>query len=217
MMVQDEQENAQQEESRSAIVDCDTQQEVEPGAAPRDREAGSAGQVGSNASSVVYFIRSPDGAFVKIGFTSRCVRHRVSQIACKLPGIQLLGYVAGDRERERMFHTALAPARERGEWFRHTPFVAQFIGRLKLLQLPTVAEKKQEQHGTVNLSREYFRQQGSRGLLNRYAAPGLVEVFTNRRLPMFCRELKIKHHPDRQGGSHETFVAIGQAEEVLCG
>jgi hypothetical protein len=31
-----------------------------------------------------------------------------------------------------------------------------------------------------------------------------------------CRELKIKHHPDREGGSHETFVAIGQAEEVLC-
>ena len=31
-----------------------------------------------------------------------------------------------------------------------------------------------------------------------------------------CRAMKIKHHPDR-GGSHETFVRIGQAEEVLCG
>ncbi len=31
-----------------------------------------------------------------------------------------------------------------------------------------------------------------------------------------CRSLRIKHHPDRAGGSHETFVAIGQAEEVLC-
>jgi hypothetical protein len=31
-----------------------------------------------------------------------------------------------------------------------------------------------------------------------------------------CRALKIRYHPDREGGSHETFVAIGQAEEVLC-
>jgi curved DNA-binding protein CbpA len=31
-----------------------------------------------------------------------------------------------------------------------------------------------------------------------------------------CRKLKIAWHPDRTGGSHETFVAIGQAEEVLC-
>jgi hypothetical protein len=31
-----------------------------------------------------------------------------------------------------------------------------------------------------------------------------------------CRALKIRYHPDRSGGSHETFVAIGQAEEVLC-
>jgi hypothetical protein len=29
-----------------------------------------------------------------------------------------------------------------------------------------------------------------------------------------CRALKIRHHPDR-GGSHDTFVKIGQAEEVL--
>ncbi len=31
-----------------------------------------------------------------------------------------------------------------------------------------------------------------------------------------CRTAKIENHPDRAGGSHETFVAIGQAEEVLC-
>ncbi len=31
-----------------------------------------------------------------------------------------------------------------------------------------------------------------------------------------CRAMKFKYHPDREGGSHETFVAIGQAEEVLC-
>jgi hypothetical protein len=36
-------------------------------------------------------------------------------------------------------------------------------------------------------------------------------------LRSICRTAKIENHPDRPGGSHETFVAIGQAEEVLCG
>jgi hypothetical protein len=31
------------------------------------------------------------------------------------------------------------------------------------------------------------------------------------------KRAKKLHHPDAPGGSHETFVAIGQAEEVLCG
>jgi hypothetical protein len=31
-----------------------------------------------------------------------------------------------------------------------------------------------------------------------------------------CRTARIENHPDR-GGSHETFVAIGEAERVLCG
>jgi hypothetical protein len=35
-------------------------------------------------------------------------------------------------------------------------------------------------------------------------------------LRSICRTAKIENHPDREGGSHETFVAIGQAEEVLC-
>ena len=36
-------------------------------------------------------------------------------------------------------------------------------------------------------------------------------------LAEIIKTLKVAHHPDKPGGSHETFVAIGQAEEVLCG
>lgn len=35
-------------------------------------------------------------------------------------------------------------------------------------------------------------------------------------LRSICRAAKIENHPDR-GGSHEVFVKIGQAEQVLCG
>jgi hypothetical protein len=35
-------------------------------------------------------------------------------------------------------------------------------------------------------------------------------------LAEIIKTLKVAHHPDKPGGTHETFVAIGQAEEVLC-
>jgi len=31
-----------------------------------------------------------------------------------------------------------------------------------------------------------------------------------------CRALRLQHHPDRAGGSHEIFVKIGQAEDALA-
>ena len=38
----------------------------------------------------------------------------------------------------------------------------------------------------------------------------------NHQLRDICRTARIENHPDR-GGSHETFVAIGEAERILCG
>lgn len=60
------------------------------------------------------------------------------------------------------------------------------------------------------------------GKMDRASAIRLIEnltggpVLPSANLAEICRRLKIAHHPDREGGSHETFVAIGQAEEVLC-
>jgi uncharacterized protein (DUF58 family) len=47
--------------------------------------------------------------------------------------------------------------------------------------------------------------------------PENLARLSTEELRAICRTAKIENHPDRPGGSHETFVAIGQAEEVLCG
>jgi hypothetical protein len=53
------------------------------------------------------------------------------------------------------------------------------------------------------------------GALRNYSAQTVLSWDTER-VRAVCRDAKISNHPDK-GGSHETFVAIGQAEEVLCG
>jgi hypothetical protein len=135
MMVQDEQENAQQEEFSRAIVDGHTQQETEPRAAPRDCKAGGTGEVGSGSGSV-YFIRSPDRAFVKIGFTRLSVMVRCKQIGSLQPGLSILGYMPGTRDTEAWLHHKFADLRTKGEWFAFTPLVQSFLQNLGLIPVP---------------------------------------------------------------------------------
>jgi len=52
--------------------------------------------------------------------------------------------------------------------------------------------------------------------LNGLIGAPMGPAMTKEGIADVCRILRIKHHPDR-GGSHETFVTIGEAERVLCG
>jgi hypothetical protein len=140
MMVQDEQENAQQEEFCRAIIDGDAQQEAEPGAPPRDCEAGSTGEVGSG-SGWVYFIRSPDGTFMKIGFTRLAVLVRFAQIGNGLPGLQLVGYLPGSRDTEFWIHAKFRELQANGEWFRCETSLLAFMDAIGLI-VPTVQAKR---------------------------------------------------------------------------
>ena len=65
------------------------------------------------------------------------------------------------------------------------------------------------------------------GKMDRYAAlqflaglhrspPENLARLSSDQLRDICRTARIENHPDR-GGSHETFVNIGEAERVLCG
>ncbi len=189
-MVQDEQVTCEgQEKFGGPVVDSDAQQETESGAAPGDCAASSSDAVGSGC---VYFIRSPDGAFMKIGFTAGPVMVRFDQIGQMIPGMTLLGYLPGNRATERWLHSVFLPDREQGEWFRFTEKVQAFVDQLGLLRpdviVPRVVLKRRKRTRTVTES--------------------VGEAMLKR--------AKTLHHPDKPGGSHETFVAIGQAEEVLC-
>ena len=181
-MVQDEQETNQEEFSR-AVIDGDAEQEVEPGAAPRDCATGSSDALGSGAGCV-YFIRSPDGAFVKIGFTARSVLSRVTQIGQLLPGMKLLGYIPGTRGTERWLHGRFTHDHERGEWFRCSDALMSFIAQLGLMVVDPVIQKARNPHplkGKKNAaavalgklaaskrSREDFAEAGRRGMASRW-------------------------------------------------
>lgn len=54
----------------------------------------------------------------------------------------------------------------------------------------------------------------AREFIEQLAGAPFGRATTSAIIAEVCRALKIKHHPDR-GGSHDTFVQIGQAESVL--
>jgi hypothetical protein len=99
---------------------------------------------------------------------------------------------------------------------------------LRAIALSLEALRAVDRYGVTRGNEQYrgWTQIGNgNGKMDRAAALKFVETLagapfgravTAEIIAEVCRALRIKHHPDR-GGSHETFVAIGQAEEVLCG
>lgn len=65
----------------------------------------------------VYFVGAEDG-FVKIGWTSRPVEHRLSDLQTGSPiVIRVLGCIEGPRSMEAFAHQVGALGRKHGEWF----------------------------------------------------------------------------------------------------
>lgn len=100
---------------------------------------------------------------------------------------------------------------------------------LRAIALSLEALRAVDRYGVTRGNEQYrgWTQIGNgHGKMDRASALKLIETLSgasvNPNSPPstfrgLCRKLKILHHPDHTGGSHETFVAIGQAEEVLCG
>lgn len=89
-------------------------------------EFGEAPSRGSQGG-FVYFIGSPRGGPVKIGF-STAPRRRLGELQTASPvRLEILGLVSGTRETEQEFHLRFAPHRLNGEWFAPCAEIADFI------------------------------------------------------------------------------------------
>ncbi len=96
---------------------------------------------------------------------------------------------------------------------------------IRALALSLEALRAVDRYGVTRGNEQYrgWTQIGNgNGKMDRASALKFIESLLNADIEPhadfrgICRKLKILHHPDHTGGSHETFVAIGQAEEVLC-
>jgi len=96
---------------------------------------------------------------------------------------------------------------------------------LRAIALSLEALRAVDRYGVIRGNEQYrgWTQIGNgNGKMDRASALKFIESLLGASVPAqanirdVCRKLKILHHPDHTGGSHETFVAIGQAEEVLC-
>lgn len=82
-----------------------------------------------DAPEYVYFVRDPASGLVKIGTTygprlMTRVREHERAVGHK---VELLAAFPGGRSHERSVHDALRDSRERGEWFRPSPQMAELI------------------------------------------------------------------------------------------
>lgn len=74
-----------------------------------------------------YFLEC--GEFIKIGF-SRNLKGRLDMLSCGNPyPIKLLATIRGWKHIETDLHERFASARHRGEWFRKTPELLDFVER----------------------------------------------------------------------------------------
>lgn len=91
---------------------------------------------GSELMDVVYFVGTDDRKYIKIGFSARLSERLVTLSYAPSPhgrkNNKLIGYLRGDRRRERQMHAKFAHLRCEGEWFRNEGALAKFISQAPL-------------------------------------------------------------------------------------
>jgi T5orf172 domain len=76
---------------------------------------------------MIYFLQALGSRFVKIGH-ARCVRSRLEHLQIASPReIVILGVIAGSSAKEKELHARFAHLRVRGEWFRYTREIRDFL------------------------------------------------------------------------------------------
>jgi hypothetical protein len=77
------------------------------------------------AKSYIYFIECNE--FIKIGFTTRW-RHRFTSLGVGMPyTIRVLCLFAGSKDDERSLHIHFWKHRHKGEWFRKSPDIFEYV------------------------------------------------------------------------------------------
>ncbi len=110
----------------------DEEQEAFASTAEGDRAEGGGGPVGKQG--FVYFIETEDGRFVKIGYSMR-PNLRVGQLGTSsIHRLRLIGWMPGTLQTERWLHAKFSDDRDRGEWFRNSEQLRQFIGAMGLIR-----------------------------------------------------------------------------------
>lgn len=83
--------------------------------------------VAHSRKGFVYFVQGATTGAIKIGFTVN-PKQRVASLQSSAPEpLCLLGSVPGDENLERVIHSAFAESRLRGEWFRPSWALLEFI------------------------------------------------------------------------------------------
>lgn len=81
----------------------------------------------------IYFILA-DGAesFVKIGFSSFCPWARMAGLETGCPlKLKIIGLVRGNQRLEREYHAAFSSLHHRGEWFRWSGILIEYLNTLE--------------------------------------------------------------------------------------
>lgn len=75
----------------------------------------------------IYFIEDPAN-FTKIGFTELAVETRLTSLQIGNPRrLQALGWIPGTQDQEKQIHKRFCHLSERGEWFRQSFELSEFI------------------------------------------------------------------------------------------
>jgi hypothetical protein len=78
----------------------------------------------------VYFIQDSGSGLIKIGYSTN-VNSRLQAIQQGMPTeVKLLKYIHGDKELESELHERFSESRQRGEWFKPTNELLEFVESL---------------------------------------------------------------------------------------
>lgn len=87
----------------------------------------------------VYFIQAGVDGAIKIGFTRFPVLDRLKSLQVACPDeLRLLAVLAGDDGKETEIHKRFAPDRIRGEWFRPSTTLLDYVYSLPQVSVPTL-------------------------------------------------------------------------------
>lgn len=87
---------------------------------------------------MIYFLRSPQTGYVKIGLTEN-YHLRLSQLIAQHGDLELLGLMEGSRDKEKALHKRFATDQVKGkgrEWFRPSAKLSELIEAEAHLNIP---------------------------------------------------------------------------------
>lgn len=89
--------------------------------------------------TVIYFIATKDKQYVKIGVTSRGAKHRLHELLEAHPthdALWLVAATSGDHHEEKVIQHLFADSRVKGEWFRFSEAIHNWIIDEQLAVVP---------------------------------------------------------------------------------